>query len=117
MFRGQYEAGDELQPTTKATGATRFKDPDGILPWRRRPHLFQLRGLDMLVGAYNYLDPVPKAAMKTALPLRWRGFATTTGTLITTASTHRRHTHPPKARLLVPRRGRITLERPTLLRS
>jgi predicted dithiol-disulfide oxidoreductase (DUF899 family) len=59
MFRGQYEAGDELQPTTKATGATRFKDPDGnILPWR---HLFQFaRGLDMLVGAYNDLDLVPK---------------------------------------------------------
>ena len=36
------------------------------------------RGLDMLIGAYNFLDWRPRAATKQASPTAWPGFAITT---------------------------------------
>ena len=37
------------------------------------------RGLDILVGAYNYLDLAPKGRDEAELPGPWRGYGTTTG--------------------------------------
>lgn len=35
------------------------------------------RGIDMVNGAYQFLDLVPKAAMRTASNSRWNGYAAT----------------------------------------
>lgn len=57
------------------------------------------RGIDMVNGAYQFLDLVPKAAMRTASNSRWNGYAATISIEAPSAGPH---TH---ARLAPPRRN------------
>jgi predicted dithiol-disulfide oxidoreductase (DUF899 family) len=53
-------------PSEEGPGASVFyKDPDGTV---FHTYSAYARGLDMLVGAYNYLDLVPKGRDEAELP-------------------------------------------------
>jgi predicted dithiol-disulfide oxidoreductase (DUF899 family) len=68
MAQGEvyYNYGMTEFPSEEAPGISAFyKDPDGAV---FHTYSAYARGLDMLVGAYNYLDLVPKGRDEAALP-------------------------------------------------
>ena len=68
MARGEvyYNYGMEQFPSEEAPGVSVFyKDPSGAI---FHTYSAYARGLDMLVGAYNYLDLVPKGRDEADLP-------------------------------------------------
>ena len=68
MAQGEvyYNYGMTQFPSEEAPGISAFyKDPDGAI---FHTYSAYARGLDMLVGAYNYLDLVPKGRDEAALP-------------------------------------------------
>jgi predicted dithiol-disulfide oxidoreductase (DUF899 family) len=68
MAQGEvyYNYGMTEFPSEEAPGISAFyKDPDGAI---FHTYSAYARGLDMLVGAYNYLDLVPKGRDEAALP-------------------------------------------------
>ena len=68
MARGEvyYNYGMEQFPSEEAPGVSVFyKDPSGAI---FHTYSAYARGLDMLVGAYNYLDLAPKGRDEAALP-------------------------------------------------
>jgi predicted dithiol-disulfide oxidoreductase (DUF899 family) len=68
MAQGEvyYNYGREQFPSEEAPGISVFyKDPDGAV---FHTYSAYARGLDMLVGAYNYLDLAPKGRDEAALP-------------------------------------------------
>jgi predicted dithiol-disulfide oxidoreductase (DUF899 family) len=68
MAQGEvyYNYGMEQFPSEEAPGISVFyKDPDGAV---FHTYSAYARGLDMLVGAYNYLDLAPKGRDEAALP-------------------------------------------------
>ena len=68
MARGEvyYNYGMEQFPSEEAPGVSVFyKDPSGAI---FHTYSAYARGLDMLVGAYNYLDLVPKGRDEAELP-------------------------------------------------
>jgi predicted dithiol-disulfide oxidoreductase (DUF899 family) len=68
MAQGEvyYNYGMTEFPSEEAPGISAFyKDPGGAI---FHTYSAYARGLDMLVGAYNYLDLVPKGRDEAALP-------------------------------------------------
>ena len=49
------------------------------------------RGLDILVGTYNFLDLAPKGRDRQVWRIPWHAFDTTTSTMADPSSTQRRH--------------------------
>ena len=81
-------------PSEERPGASVFfKDADGQI---YHTYSVYARGLDILIGAYNFLDLVPKGRDEEGLAHPWRGFATTTNMTAAISSILQRSGRNPK---------------------